>query len=241
MSLPTRHTGVKNVFLDIDDTLWENNLYFLQSHQVLFSIGRECGQCDMATYGILEGMEDVNIPRLGFGYNSYEASLLATVRVLVHRSGRGAYHAGYHRRMAAVVDFLRNHPIVWMPGVRATLPELTRRFRTIIVTKGNPTDQMAKVDRCGLKPLFHAAEVVPHKYASCYTTLLEKYGLNAAETVMVGNSPKSDINNARRAGLRTVYIPHPMTWYREMEPILEGEPQNIEVHRFDRLLQVLQG
>jgi len=38
---------------------------------------------------------------------------------------------------------------------------------------------------------------------------------------MIGNSPKSDINPAIRAGLRAaVYIPHPQTWELECEELL---------------------
>ena len=36
---------------------------------------------------------------------------------------------------------------------------------------------------------------------------------------MIGNSPRSDINPALRAGLRAVFIPHPHTWELEHEEV----------------------
>lgn len=236
----TVHQNVKTVFLDIDDTLWENNLFFLQTHKLLCRMGRQCGHVDNATLGILERMEDTNIYTKGFGYNSFEASLMATIRCLVARSGRSDLHGGFNSQMLAWTNYLRKHPIIWMPGVEKTLPKLTKKFQTIVVTKGHHGDQMAKVIRSGMMHMLDAAEVVPHKNPSCFTKLLDKHQLDPATTVMVGNSPKSDINNAKRAGLRTVYIPHPLTWYREMGRIDKDGPETIEIHRFDDVMNVLE-
>lgn len=235
----TRFENVRTVFLDIDDTLWENNIFFLESHQALYRIARACGHTDAAASNILERMEDINIPARGFGYDSYEASLMMTVNVLVQRSGLHHRHGEFNMRILNFTRFLRSHPIVWLQGVSKSLPRLAEHFNTIIVTKGNPRDQSAKVDRCGLKHLFAAVEVVPHKNPNCYTGLLEKYCLKAEETVMVGNSPKSDINNAKAVGLRTIYVPHPDTWYREMQPIREDGPETAVVKKFDDVLVVL--
>ena len=41
----------------------------------------------------------------------------------------------------------------------------------------------------------------------------------ATRTFMIGNSPRSDINPALRAGLRAVFIPHPHTWELEHEEV----------------------
>jgi len=225
--------------MDIDDTLWENNIFFLASLKWLCGIGRECGHTDRATERLLNQWENFNIHAKGFGYNSYEHSLLMALRMLAVRAGRENDHAGWHSQGLRWTRFLRNHPITWMPGVLETLPVLTQNFKTIIVTKGNWLDQIAKVHRSKLGHLFHAAEVVPHKYPGCYLGLLSKYNLRAEETVMVGNSPRSDINMAKRAGLRTVYVPHPKTWFREVEPIRPDGPATIEVPSFDRILSVI--
>lgn len=236
---PRVHTGVRNVLLDADDTLWENNIFFLDSIAWLCREGRRLGHTDTATVAILNHWETFNIAKKGYGYDSYEASLLSTVRALVWRSRRWDLHGGLHARALRWTAFLKRHPIVWLPGVRETLPTLVERFRTIVVTKGHQGDQSGKVDRCGLRHLFHGVEVVPHKYPENYRRVLAKYGLAAEETVMVGNSPRSDINMPRRAGLRTVYIPHARSWYREMEPIAPENPPTIEIRRFDEVLDVL--
>ena len=80
--------NVKTVFLDIDDTLWENNLFFLQSLEWLCGEGRNLGIPDRATITMLNHWETFNIRHKGFGYDSYESSLLLTVSMLARRAAR---------------------------------------------------------------------------------------------------------------------------------------------------------
>ena len=234
------HRGVETVLMDIDDTLWENNLYFIKSIRTLAHLGSRVGYTAKAVEHLLNRMEDRVIPQYGLGYDSYEFSYMQAVVALIHSGKRPDLAGEFSARARRSLHELRYHPIQWIGGVLITLPELTRRFPTIIVTKGSPRDQLAKVNRCGMAHLFKAAEVVPHKNPDCYAEVLTRHGLDPARTVMVGNSPRSDINQARRVGLRTVYIPHALTWYREMEPIRAEGPRNITIDCFDQLLDVLE-
>jgi putative hydrolase of the HAD superfamily len=51
---------------------------------------------------------------------------------------------------------------------------------------------------------------------------VEERGFHPAETWMIGNSPKSDINPALEAGLNAVLVPHPHTWVLEHQDLREG-------------------
>ncbi len=235
-----KFTGVKNVFLDVDDTLWENNIFFNQSMDWLCGEGRKMGHTDRATIALLEGRESFNIAYHGYGYGSYERSLIMAVRQLVARSGNQGSHGGIMRKALRWTHFLRNHPIQWRPGVTHTLPQIVKRFNTVIITKGHFGDQMDKVLRSGLRNIFHGVEVVPHKHEEDYERVLAKYSLKAEDSVMVGNSPRSDINMPKRVGIRTVFIPHPQTWHREDEPIEAHDPPTIQIKQFDELLQILE-
>jgi putative hydrolase of the HAD superfamily len=233
------HTGVKTLFIDLDDTLWENNLFFEMAQQWFESVGRRCGHTNRATRTVLDRLEEKRIKWKGYGYDSYEESLVQAIRAIVHHSGATIHHAGIHHTARNWANFLRSHPIHWREGVLETIPKLGRHYQLIVVTKGNEKDQMGKVHRSGKEHLFDAIEVVPHKQPGNYLGLLNKYDLDPSETVMVGNSPRSDINCARLAGLRTVYIPHPSTWSHEMEPIKPDPPLTIEIPVFSRLPSVV--
>ena len=54
-------------------------------------------------------------------------------------------------------------------------------------------------------------------------------------TWMIGNSPRSDINPAKAAGLRTVFIPYHTTWQHEIEEISPNGAETIVLERFAEL------
>jgi putative hydrolase of the HAD superfamily len=57
--------------------------------------------------------------------------------------------------------------------------------------------------------------------------------MDARETWMIGNSPKSDINPALEAGLGAVLIPHPHTWVLERQEVRAAEGARfLQVERF---------
>jgi putative hydrolase of the HAD superfamily len=234
--------NLRAILVDADDTLWENNLFFLQSLDWLCGVGRSLGFSHRATMSIMNRWERRNIRLRGYGYASFEASMVSTIGQLCAGSASGAArHAGLRQQALHWVRFLRRHPIVLLRGVGEVLPRLVARFPVIVVTKGDQRDQMAKVVRSGLLPIFHAVEVVPEKYPANYLAVLAKHRLAPDEVVMVGNSPISDINNPKRAGIATIYIPHPMTWHMELSPISPEGPPTMHVPDFVALGELLDG
>ena len=78
---------------------------------------------------------------------------------------------------------------------------------------------MRKLERSGLRRHFSHVEVPPEKDEAAYRRLIEAAALDRKRAFMIGNSPRSDINPALRAGLRAVFIPHPHTWELEHEEV----------------------
>jgi putative hydrolase of the HAD superfamily len=105
------------------------------------------------------------------------------------------------------------------------------------MTKGNFTEQSGKIERSGLKDYFAAVEIVPEKNVPTYRSVIDKYGLPAEASWMVGNSPKSDINPALGAGINAVFIPHDSTWILEHEEVTPsaGPGRLLQVERFSDL------
>ncbi len=100
-------------------------------------------------------------------------------------------------------------------------------------------EQMAKLERAGLRDLFSRIGIPLEKDAAAYALLLAQAELDPARTFMIGNSPRSDINPALRAGLRgAVFIPHPHTWELEDEELeLTGE-RIVTITTFSQLLEL---
>lgn len=104
------------------------------------------------------------------------------------------------------VFFEARNDLELYPDVRPALSSLAERFTLIAVTNGN-----ADLDRIGIGDLFAglvsaqsagAAKPSPAIFAAA----VEMGGAAAARTLHVGDHPELDIDGARAAGLRTVWI-----------------------------------
>jgi putative hydrolase of the HAD superfamily len=118
-----------------------------------------------------------------------------------------------------------------------TLAYLRRRHRLVLFTKGNHDEQWDKVQRSGLRDLFHQVDVVREKDQGAYADATRRLGVRPEHAWMIGNSPKSDILPARAAGLGAVFVPHPGTWELELADL--PEPDDLGTLRIDRFADLV--
>jgi putative hydrolase of the HAD superfamily len=228
-----RRSGLNLVF-DADDTLWDSNIHFLEAEaDFLETLGRVGVYDRILIRAALQRHELTLIETHGYGRRLYIMALQRTMVELVA--------AHLVRSMQAEIERigtrLLERDCELLPGVESTLRELARRHRLLLFTKGQPQEQMRKLERSGLKPLFSRIGIPLEKNQQAYELLIAQAGLDPALTVMIGNSPRSDINPALRAGLYAVHIPHPHTWELEQEEIEPAE-RLLTLTRFQHLLEV---
>lgn len=203
------------MLIDADDTLWENNIYYDRViKEFVAKLAARNVSAELA-HETLWQTEQRNIKITGYGSSAFCASLYEVARTL------GV--AELEPWIAGQEHFIFHHPIELMPGVCETLPMLHSRNHLIMLTKGRADEQLGKLNRSGLAPLFHGTEIVFEKSVETYRSLLEKHTLSAERTWMIGNSPRSDINPAKAAGLGTVFIPYHTTWQHEIEEIVPND------------------
>src|SRR3984957_15502997 len=237
MSLPNawRDEAPLNLVVDADDTLWDSNIHFL------------------------EAFEDFVEAIAALGVDTHRDSIKAAVReaelelIQTHGYGRRPYVIALERAVAQIVPDPHQEPLrreverigtqlierhcALLPGVEETVPELAGRHRLILFTKGQRDEQMRKLERSGLAPYFSRVETPREKDPDSYRRLVVEVGLDRERTFMIGNSPRSDINPALRAGLRAaIYIPHENTWDLEHEELDPADPRIVELPSFRELL-----
>lgn len=234
-SAPNPLIRPKTLLFDADDTLWENNIYFEQAIAAFIS----CLDHHVHTPGQvrehLNACERATIAEFGYGLTSFRRSLINCFELLTDASITPERHA----HIVGFTEAIASQEIELLPAVEPTLRELAARYRLLLVTKGDREEQTGKLERSGLRSLFSAVEVPPEKNEPMYRDLLARHGLVAAETWMIGNSPRSDVNPALAAGLNAVFIPHRFTWVLEHE-IIELPTQGqalLELPSFGDLLQ----
>ena len=216
----------RTLLIDADDTLWENNIYFERvTHEFVAALTHRGIASSLAQETLWE-TEMRNVTITGYGSNAFCRSL--------HEVARALGAADLEPKIREWEEFIFHHPVELMPGVRDTLPVLHAHNRLILLTKGRDDEQLGKLRRSGLAGFFHGTEVVFEKTVQTYQDILTKCQLEPRHTWMIGNSPRSDINPAKAAGLRTVFIPYHTTWQHELEEIAP-DGDTLVLEHFDQL------
>lgn len=209
-----RHT----LLIDADDTLWENNIFFEKAIEDFVSQLEHLGYTREYIRHILNETERRNIRQHGYGVRSFRRSLEDTYLKLAGNSARREIVKEIER----VALELESTPPHIMDGVPETLVYLSKHHRLILLTKGEPAEQAAKVERSGLQSYFEAIEIVLEKDSGTYTRIIDQFKIVKSHGWMVGNSPRSDINPALQSGLNAVFIPHSATWEQEKSELESG-------------------
>jgi putative hydrolase of the HAD superfamily len=209
-----RHT----LLIDADDTLWENNIFFEKTIDDFVTQLEHLGYTREYIRHILNETERRNIRQHGYGVRSFRRSLEETYLKLAGNSARRELVKEIERMSRE----LENTPPHILDGVPETLAYLAKHHRLILLTKGEPAEQAAKVERSGLQSYFDAIEIVLEKESATYERVIDQFKIVKSHGWMVGNSPRSDINPALQSGLNAVFIPHSATWELEKSELESG-------------------
>ncbi|MGH7923908.1 MAG: HAD family hydrolase [Candidatus Binatus sp.] len=235
--MPSSATESLNLIFDADDTLWDSNIHFLEAFDFFAAAVGDAGLglSRVEIHAAVRRAELRLIKTHGYGRRPYIAAL--------HRAAAELAPAGHNENwlrdeIERIGAQLLERDCALLPDVQPTLQELSQRHRLLMFTKGQRDEQLQKLARSGLGPLFDRVETPREKDVEAYRRLVRDADLDPSVTFMIGNSPRSDINPAVAAGLRAVFIPHPHTWELEHEEINEAGDRIIELASFRRLVEV---
>ena len=206
------------IFFDADDTLWENERYFRAAEAKFIEL--------LADYTSPEGVQDMlwrkqedNIPLFGYGSKTYMIGM--TDAALELCGGVLPEHIYYG--VKKIITELAFHELEIIEGVEETLKALQGRYKLIVATKGDLTEQMGKFRISGLAHYFHHCEVMENKDEKNYLELAAKNDLDPSEIIMFGNSVKSDIAPVVNIGGMAIHTPHEVVWVHEMMDMPESD------------------
>jgi putative hydrolase of the HAD superfamily len=211
---------ITTVGLDADDTLWHNETIFRLTHARFVDLLDDHGDRETIEARLAE-VERRNLRLYGYGVKGFTLSMIETAMELCD----GGAPPEVVREILAAGREMLAHPVETLPGVDETLAILGERYRLVLVTKGDLLDQERKLAASGLGELFAAVEIVSEKDSGTYRRVFDRHGTGPAESVMVGNSMKSDVLPAIEAGAFAVHIPYVVTWAHELAAAPEGHPR----------------
>ena len=221
------------IFFDADDTLWENERYFRDAEAHFAEL--------LADYTSPEGVQQMlwakqedNIPLFGYGSKTYMIGMADAALELC--GGNLPEHIYYG--VKKIITDLAFHELEIIDGVIETLEALQGKYRMIVATKGDLTEQMAKYRKSGLAGYFHHCEVLENKDEQNYLELCAKNDIDPSQLLMIGNSVKSDIAPVAAIGGTAIHTPHEIVWTHELMDMPESE-NIIEVNEIRDILKYL--
>jgi len=212
---------------DADDTLWHNERFFRLTQERFAELLADHAEPEHIAVSLLEA-ERRNLKHYGFGIKGFTLSMIETA---IEVTG-GKVPASTIQSILEAGREMHSHPVETLPEAIETLEALAGKYRIILITKGDLFDQERKLAASGLGDYFDAVEIVTDKSASTYRQVFSQYAQGPEKSLMIGNSLKSDVIPALKAGGFGVHIPHELTWELEHAESPDGHPR---FHRISRL------
>jgi putative hydrolase of the HAD superfamily len=224
------------IAFDADDTLWQNERHY-QEVQARFTELLAHYHSPEWIKDRLYQAETRNLEHFGYGVKAFALSMIETAVELTE----GRISGQDLQSLVSLAKGMLAGRVELLDGAGETLELLKERYALMLLTKGDLFEQEGKIARSGLAGCFRHIEIVSRKTAPVYRSLLEKYSIEPARFLMVGNALRSDILPVLEIGGQAVYIPHPLTWQHERaDPPQDGQTGYYELEYLRDLPQLLE-
>jgi len=226
---------IRVIAFDADDTLWDCQSWFDSVEQKCCELLSPWATAREVSEGLF-ATESRNLPLTGYGTKAFTLSLIENAVQVTHQQLTG----DVVQQLIELGKELLLFPTTPLPEVQQTLHQLSlsRRYQLVVFTKGELLDQENKLHRSGLEEYFSHIETVSNKTETEYRQLCESLGIAPEQTLMVGNSFRSDIAPALTAGAYAVHIPYHVVW--ELEKSEEFPHERLrKIKHFSEILSIL--
>jgi putative hydrolase of the HAD superfamily len=220
---------------DADDTLWQNEQFYQLTEKRFQALLADYAAPEHLSARLLEAARR-NIAFYGFGIKSFTLSMIETAVEITE----GKAPSSVVGEILAAGREMLAHPIETLPHAAETLERLRGRYRLVLITKGDLIDQERKLAQSGLGDFFEAVEIVSDKSVGTYERIFARHGDGPQHAMMVGNSLKSDVVPALRAGSWGVYVPHDLTWAFEHAEAPADQPRYREIVHLGELAGLIE-
>ena len=196
--------NIRAITMDLDDTLWEIHPVIHRAERRLYEwLGEHYPRITdkFSRNAIIEQRKEIALefPQQDHDYTFLRRTVLGRIGVAAN------YGEQFVDEAMEVFDAVRNDVVVF-PEVRPALEKLRNDYRLIAVTNGN-----SNLQKIGIDDLFH--DVVTASNAGVakpapeiFDVAVRAGGAKAHQTLHVGDHPEIDVEGARAAGLRSVWV-----------------------------------
>lgn len=228
------YSKIKVIGFDADDTLWVNETYFRDTEEQFANLLEGYETKNKIDQELFKKEMD-NLELYGYGIKGFMLSMIESALELSNNQVSQATIQdilNLGKRMIA-------HPVELLDGVKEVLEVLSKKYRLIVLTKGDLLDQERKLEKSSLSEYFHHVEVLSDKKEENYKNLLEHLEINVNEFLMIGNSLKSDVLPIINIGANAVHIPFHTTWQHELITIEDKDYDYLKIKSLREVLNYL--
>lgn len=193
------------VVWDGDDTLWFVERLYDEARAAVAELVRRHG-LDADAWDQAQRTIDVeNVYKLGLSRLRFPTSCVEALDQIAAAAGRVA-SPELRDEAWKLADAVFSASAPLAEHVRDVLSSVREIARMVLVTKGDPTVQVARIATSGLGEFFDSVLIVSDKTVATYRAVADMCGVRPSDCWSVGNSLPSDINPAVSAGMKAIWV-----------------------------------
>ena len=199
---------IEVIGFDADDTLWKNeDLFFEAQNEIKGILKQNSNNFDNE----LLKTEKSNLDFYGYGIKGFILSIIET-------SAKNPHEELKIESINQIIKLgkkMLNAPVNLIEDVEKVLSILSKKYKLILITKGDLLDQERKIKKSKLEKYFKHKKIVSEKNKQTYLNILDDLKIEPRHFLMVGNSFKSDVLPVLEIGGNGIHIPYKILWAHE--------------------------
>ena len=199
---------IEVIGFDADDTLWKNeDLFFEAQNEIKDILKQNSNNFDKE----LLKTEKSNLDFYGYGIKGFILSI-------IEASAKNSHEELKIESINQIIKLgkkMLNAPVDLIEDVEKVLSILSKKYKLILITKGDLLDQERKIKKSKLEKYFKHKKIVSEKNKQTYLKILDDLKIEPQYFLMVGNSFKSDVLPVLEIGGNGIHIPYKILWEHE--------------------------
>lgn len=217
---------IRAITLDLDDTLWAIEPVIARAEKLLWQHLRE-NHPRIGDRFSADDVHDIRVEVMEEFTDHWHDFRFLRKKVLERIAHAAGYGTDIVQPAFDVFDQARND-VVLFPDVLPHLESLSRDFRLVALTNGN-----ANLESIGIAQYFHdfiaSSDVGVSKPAhKIFDVAVAATGYSTKEVLHVGDHPETDIDGAKKAGLRTAWMNRMAAQWPQQLPAPDAEITSLE-------------
>lgn len=200
------------IVFDLDDTLIDTSDLYWRTRSAFVELIEPLVTSDpVQIVNTFEEIDSIHIKQDGFTPTRYLKTMLKTYENL-----KGSDSEDKDDILKAIQDCAGTitsefpMPII---GARELLDWVFPRFDLALISRGEESLQLKKLDHVGFRKYFRLIEIVQRKSAKTFQDLINNAGFKPSETWVIGDSIQTDINPGIEAGARCIWYNYQHKFY----------------------------